>query len=242
MPGIPTLGCKRLGWVACPCARRAAGSLSWTYEDAVYGLLVCLLLLGRIGLATTKQHVVASGKWTTVKLMVGEDERTPDLKIRALLVDGQTKEFTAGPPHDLTDRTFVVQRAFRLNDSLPPETVPAPWRRERGEWLLVTRVTSKVQQIPLPEFDPYSSAVGWFRDYAAYCGVSDGKKAWAIIVHLGRRKPLLKKAWGGAGADMQEAECGAPIWQRTPSRVTFEPKGGAIVYFQSANPGGGVGD
>jgi hypothetical protein len=49
----------------------------------VYGLLVCLLLLGRIGLATTKQHVVALGKWTTVKLMVGEDERTAlDLKIR----------------------------------------------------------------------------------------------------------------------------------------------------------------
>jgi hypothetical protein len=162
----------------------------------------------------------------TVKLMVGEDERAAlDLKIRALLVDGQTKEFTTGPPHDLTNRTFVVQRVFRLNDSLPQATVPARWRRERGGWLLVTRVTGKVQQIPLPEFDLYSSAVGWFRDYAAYCGISDdGKKGCAIIVQLGRRKPLLKKALG-AGADMQEAECGAPIWQRAPSRVTFEPKG-----------------
>jgi hypothetical protein len=95
-----------------------------------------------------------------------------------------------------------------------------------GGWLLVTRVTGKVQQIPLPEFDPYSSPVGWFRDYAAYCGVSDGgKTGWAILVQLGRRKPLLKKALGGAGADMQEAECGTPIWQRAPSRVTFEPKG-----------------
>jgi hypothetical protein len=119
-----------------------------------------------------------------------------------------------------------VQRVFRLNDSLPPETVPARWRWERGGWLLVTRFAGKVQQILLPEFDPYSSAVGWFRDYAAYCGVSDdGKKGWAIIVQLGRRKPLLKKALGGAGADMQEAECGAPIWQRAPSRVTFEPMG-----------------
>jgi len=43
-------------------------------------------------------------------------------------------------------------------------------------------------------------------------------------MQFGRRKPLLKKALG-AGADMQEAECGAPIWQRSPSRVTFEPKG-----------------
>src|SRR5260370_36821601 len=57
-------------------------------------------------------------------------------------------------------------------------------------------------------------------------GVSDdGKKVSAILVQLGRRKPLLKKTLGGAGADMQEAKCGAPIWQRAPSRVTFEPKG-----------------
>jgi len=47
----------------------------------------------------------------------------------------------------------------------------------------------------------------------------------AIFVQLGRRKPLLKKALGGAGAGMQEAKCGASIWQRAPSRVTFEPKG-----------------
>jgi len=100
---------------------------------------------------------------------------------------------------------------------------------------LVTRVTGKVQQIPLPEIDPYSSPVGWFRDYAAYCDVSDGgKTGWAIIVQLGRRKPLLKKALGGAGADMQEAECGTPICQRAPSRVTFEPKGEQRFTFTVA--------
>jgi len=83
-----------------------------------------------------------------------------------------------------------------------------------------------MQLVPLPEFDPYNSEAVWFRDYAAYGGVSDaGKKVLAILVQLGRRKPLLKKALGGAGADMQEAKCGAPIWQRAPSRVTFEPKG-----------------
>jgi len=53
--------------------------------------LACFLLLGRIGLAAPKQHVVAFGKWTTVKWMVGQDERTAlDLKMRSLLVDGQT--------------------------------------------------------------------------------------------------------------------------------------------------------
>jgi len=190
-------------------------------------LLVYVLLLGRIVLAAPRQHVVALGKWTTVKLMVGEDERTAlDLKVRALLVDGQNKEFITGPPHDVTNRTFVVQRVFRLNDSLPQETVPARWRWERGGWLLVNRVSGKMQLVPPPEFDPYNSEALWFRDYAAYCGVSDdGKKVSAILVQLGRRKPLLKKALSGAGADMQEAKCGAPIWQRAPSRVTFEPKG-----------------
>jgi hypothetical protein len=54
-------------------------------------LLICLVLLGRVGLVAPKQHVVAFGKWTIVKGMVGEDERTRlDLKMRPLLVDGQS--------------------------------------------------------------------------------------------------------------------------------------------------------
>ncbi len=155
---------------------------------------------------------------------------------------GQNKEFITGPPHDVTNRTFVVQRVFRLSDSLPQETVAARWRWERGGWLLVNRVSGKMQLVPLPEFDPYNSEAVWFRDYAAYCGVSDdGKKVSAILVQLGRRKPLLKKALGGAGADMQEAKCGAPIWQRAPSRVTFEPKGEQKFTFTVPTRGGGVG-
>ena len=190
------------------------------------GLLVCLLSLGRIAVAAPKPHVVAFGKWTTVKWMVGEDERTViDLKVRGLLVDGQTKEFVTGAPHDVTDRTFVVQRVFRLNDSLSQETAPQRWRWERGGWLLVNRVTGKAQQIPLPEFDPYNSDAAWFRDYAAYCGVSDdGKKASAIIVQLGRRKPLLKKPLGDSSMAAPNSDCPAPVWERSPSRVTFDPK------------------
>lgn len=100
------------------------------------------------------------------------------------------------------------------------------WRWERGGWLLVNRVTGKMQLIPLPEFDPYSSAVAWFRDYAAYCGLSDdGKKISAIIVQLGRRKPLLKKLVADTSGEMPDSECAAPAWERAPSRVTFEPKG-----------------
>jgi hypothetical protein len=40
------------------------------------------------------------------------------LKIRALLVDGVLKEWTTGEAHDVTDRSFVVRRVIRLNDSL----------------------------------------------------------------------------------------------------------------------------
>jgi hypothetical protein len=127
----------------------------------------------------------------------------------------------------VTDHTFVVQRVFRLNDSLSQETAPERWRWEHGGWLLVNRVTGKMQQVPLPEFDPFNSAVAWFRDYAAYCGVSDdGKKASAIVVQLGRRKPLLKKPLGetSAVASTSASQCPAPVWERAPSRVAFDPK------------------
>lgn len=114
-----------------------------------------LVLFGRFGIAAPKQHTIAFGKWTTIKWMVGEDEHTAiDLKIRPLLVDGQTKEFATGPPHDVTDRIFVVQRVFRLNDSLPQDT--ARWRWEHGGWLLVNRVSGKLRPVALPDFDPYS--------------------------------------------------------------------------------------
>jgi hypothetical protein len=110
----------------------------------VRSLGVGLLLLGGIAVAASKPHVVAFGKWTTVKWMVGEDEHTAlDLKVHGLLVDGQPKEFTTGTPHDVTDHTFVVQRVFRLTDSLSQETAPERWQWERGGWLLVNRVTGK---------------------------------------------------------------------------------------------------
>lgn len=58
------------------------------------------------------------------------------------------------------------------------------------------------------------------RDYAAYCGISDdGQKIFAIIMQIGRRKPLLKKLVGD-GNDSQPA-CAPPIWDRGPVRVTF---------------------
>jgi len=143
----------------------------------------------------SKPHVVAFGKWTSIKWCVGPEERKClDLKVRALYIDSRIKEFTVGAPHDITERLFVVRRAFRVNDNLPAELVSPPrWVWQRGGWLLADRITGHISLINLPEFDSYYSVVSWYRDYAAYCGVSDdGKKLFAVVFQLGRRKPILK--------------------------------------------------
>jgi hypothetical protein len=189
---------------------------------------IALILFAAPLFATPRPHVVAFGRWTTAKWQVGEQEsRSVELKIRPLLVDGHIKEFVVGTIHDITERTFAAQRAYRLNDSLPQENTPH-WRWERGGWLLVDRLTGRVQPISLPGFDSYQSAVTWFRDYAAYCGFSDdGTKVFATVFQLGKRKPLLKKAIEADPlAEMPDSACAAPVWQRAPSRVTFEPKDG----------------
>jgi hypothetical protein len=86
-------------------------------------------------------------------------------------------------------------------------------------------MTGRISSIALPEFDPYYSVTTWYRDYAAYCGVSDdGKKLSAIVFQVGRRKPVLKKSLGETGGDdTPDSECPAPVWERRPVRVTFEP-------------------
>jgi hypothetical protein len=197
-----------------------------------FGLEVSFLLFfalpGVRAFAVAKPHVISFGKWTVVQWPVGPEEaKAVDLRVRALFVDTRLKEYTTGLPHEVTDRLFVVRRVFRLNDSLPQETSAAPrWRWQRGGWIMVDRVTGHVTQIALPEFDAYYSTASWFRDYVAYCGVSDdGKKLYAVVAQLGRRKAILKKPLGEpGGADAPDSECPAPEWQRTPVRVTFEPE------------------
>ncbi len=148
-----------------------------------------------------------------------------DLRVRALYVDSRLKEFTLGAAHEITERQFVVRRAFRVNDSLPGETASPPhWLWQRGGWLLVDRLSGHVSAISLPEFDSYYSVASWYRDYVAYCGVSDdGKKLFAVVYQVGRRKPVLKKPLGEtAEDDGPDSECPAPVWERRPARVTFE--------------------
>jgi hypothetical protein len=189
-------------------------------------MLFALLFPALVAFGASKPHVIAFGKWTTIKWCAGVHEaECLDLKMRALYVDGRARESTLGAAHDITERLFVVRRAFRVNDNLPGDAVATHWVWQRGGWLLVDRMTGRVSSITLPEFDPYYSVVSWYRDYAAYCGVSDdGKKLFAVVFQIGRRKPVMKKALGEAGGDAApDSECPAPGWERRPVRVTFEP-------------------
>src|SRR5215471_3266573 len=182
--------------------------------------------------AVTKVHVVAFGKWTSVPWIAG-DAKAVNIKVRALIVDGRTREYTLGAPHDITERLFVVRRAFRVNDSLPDDST-ARWQWERGGWLLVDRLTGCVSALNLPEFDAFYSDAAWYRDYVAYCGVGDdGKKAYAVVAQLNRRKPVLKKVVTEVVLDNASPDsiCAAPGWQRGPARVTFAPVGGAKQTF-----------
>jgi hypothetical protein len=191
------------------------------------GSLFGLVLLASPASGAAKPHVVSFGKWTTIKWCVGPDEtKCLDLKMRALYVDGRARESTLNGAHEITERLFVVRRAFRVNDNLPTDAAAPPrWEWQRGGWLLVDRMTGRISSIALPEFDPYYSVTSWYRDYAAYCGVSDdGKKLSAIVFQVGRRKPVLKKSLGETGGDdSPDSECPAPVWERRPIRVTFEP-------------------
>jgi hypothetical protein len=184
--------------------------------------------------AAPKTHTVTFGKWTTVQWFPTDaaNDKPLTLKVRPLLLDVHVKEFTLGPAHDVTDRLFVVRRAFRVNDSLPQEsTSPPHWQWQRGGWLLVDRTTGHISPINLPEFDVSYSEASWYRDYAAYCGVSDdGKRIYAVVAQINRRKPVLKKLLDPASASIGETKegatdsaCPAPAWQRSPARVTFEP-------------------
>ncbi len=196
--------------------------MRFLFRTAVYFVLAVVTAL-----AASKPHVITFGKWTAVKSSIGRDETRPqDLKVRALYVDGRLKESTFGLPHEVTEQLFVVRRVVRVNDTLPQETSTTRWTWEQGGWLVVNRVTGHIAPTSLPEFDPDFSSASWYRDYVAYCGVSDdGRKLSAIVMELGRRKPILKKPLGeAAGDETSNPECAPPGWQRSPTRVSFVSK------------------
>jgi hypothetical protein len=103
---------------------------------------------------------------------------------------------------------------------------------QRGPWLLVDK-SGKASALRLPDYDPAVSDVVWFRDYAAYCGLSaSGKQLYAVVARIGVRRPALSKKLGAwAAAAHPSPACGAAVWQREPLQVSFSPAGRPAVSF-----------
>ena len=207
----------------------------------------CLLLL--LGLlvpppkaaqaSTAKPHTVSLGPIKRV-LYIPPDatanqksEDATTLKVRPLLVDGRQKEWTTGDAHDVTDRSFAIRRALRLNDALPTESA-AHWIWQPGPWLLVDRTTGHVTALHLPDFDALVSQAVWFRDYAAYCGIATTAKGglYAIVAQIGARRPVVQKQLGKwPQAEHDTPVCGRAEWQRQPIRVTLGLTGCDPIVF-----------
>ena len=222
------------------------------------GLLIFAPVFGAV--PPKKPHAVVLGAAKQVPYSkagdpagAGPDETA--LRIRALFVDGRVSEWTTGDAHDVTDRSFVVRRALRINDTLPSDRpadkpaekpaeakqAPGPqpaltaphWVWQRGPWLLVDRLTGHVTALKLPDYDPGASQVAWFRDYAAYCGVTaTGKSLYAVVAQIGVRKPVLaRKLSGYDAANHPWPICDLPEWQREPLKITFHPNGQDAAGF-----------
>jgi hypothetical protein len=144
-----------------------------TLRPALVPLLL-MLLCGDLFAAAPKTHAVTLGPYRRVAYTPPEatptnkSEEEMTLRVRPLFVDNVQKEWTVGEIHDVTDRSFVVRRALRINDSLPEEQ--PRWTWQPGPWLMIDRITGHVTALHLPDFDPQVSQIAWFRDYAAYCG------------------------------------------------------------------------
>jgi len=201
----------------------------------------CLALLAAAPLpsraAGPKHHTVFLGAVKKVPYSQSGDPAgaRPDetaLKLRALLVDGQVKEWTTGDAHDVTDRSFVVRRALKINDALPGDK-QGHWVWQRGPWLLIDRATGHVSPLKLPDYHPGVSQVAWFRDYAAYCGVTaSGKSLYAVVAQLAVRRPVLAKKLAAFQPQSDAAAACAPVeWQRDPLRVSFHPAAKDPVTF-----------
>jgi hypothetical protein len=187
--------------------------------------------------AVAKTHAVGLGGVRKVPYSVAGDPagaraEEKELRVRPLVVDGKVKEWTTGEVHDVTDRSFAVRRAIRLNDALPADK-SEHWVWQRGPWLLIDRVGGKVTALHLADYDPAVSDVVWFRDYAAYCGLSaGGKQLYGIVSQIAARKPLLARKLGAWDPlDHPSPACAPAAWQREPLRIAFQATGGLPVNF-----------
>lgn len=219
-----------------------------TFRSAPVPLLASLLVFFCLAnplrpfAAVAKVHTVTLGSVRKVPYTPPDAARasppsdSQQLKIRPLLVDGRQREWTTGDTHDVTDRSFTVRRALRINDSLPADSSDH-WVWQPGPWLLVDRSTGHITALHLPDFDALVSEVVWFRDYAAYCGVAQTAKGglYALVAQIGARKAVIQKQiapWPQPGHP--EAPCQPAQWQRQPMRVALQLTGGDPITFDIA--------
>jgi len=186
-----------------------------------------------------KTHAVTLGPLRRVPYTPPEttpdskDEDSTTLKVRPLFVDGAQKEWTTGELHDVTDRSFTIRRALRLNDALPGDR-EAHWVWQPGPWLMIDRVTGRVTALHLPDFDPAVSNAVWFRDYAAYCGIATTVKGGllAVVAQAGVRRAVASRQLGAWPQPSHATPvCRPATWQRLPMRATIQATGGDPVTF-----------
>ena len=211
-------------------------------RTALAFVVVMLFVVPSAHAAPRKAHIVILGAAKRVPYSKAGDPAgaatgETELKIRALLLDGALKEWTTGDAHDVTDHTFVIRRALKINDTLPGDKL-GHWVWQRGPWLVVDRVTGHAVELHLPAYDPAISRVTWFRDYAAYCGLTPaGKSLYAVVTQLGVRKTILRKRLEAYNCDTVPPgfpACSPPEWQRDPTRVTFHLFGNEAFTFDLA--------
>jgi len=190
--------------------------------------------------STPKVHTVFLGPVRRVPYTAPDatpdtkDEDTTTLKVRPLIIDTRQKEWTTGDLHDVTDRTYAIRRAIRINDSLPTDGTQR-WVWQPAPWLLVDRVTGHITALHLPDFDPAVSNAVWYRDYAAFCGIATtakGSALMAIVAQLGARKAIVARPVGKwPQPDHPHPLCQPAKWQRLPMRVTIQPTGSEPSTF-----------
>ena len=164
-----------------------------------------------------------------------KDEDSTTLKVRPLIVDDKLKEWTVGEQHAISDRTFAVRRVLHINDTLPTESGER-WVWQPASWILVDRSTGHITALHLPDFDAAISSAVWFRDYAAYCGLSTtgkgGSSLVAVVAQVGGRKAVAQRPIGKWPLpDTTHPPCETSRWQRLPMRATLQPITGDPVTF-----------
>jgi hypothetical protein len=99
--------------------------------------------------------------------------------------------------------------------------------------VLIDRASGKITALRLPDYDPAVSDVSWFRDLAAYCGLSaSGKQLYAVVAQIAARKPVLSKKleeWNPV--THPSPACATAVWQRQPLQVSFTATGAPAISF-----------